>query len=164
MLLLSAPTLRIYERKKHLRVLDIFLLREKTFRVACNTLNEIFCFWGGHRKGNARGLIRFVHGTDRRPGLEFLLRFESTIYEEREAFENTNTPCIIACLCKRSARCFVFVRRREDSVVIGDDDDAGGRCAPSHKRRRIVTESTRAHTRFENSTLSSLFSSQRLAI
>ena len=63
--------------------------------------------------------------TDRRPGLEFLLRFESTIYEEREAFENTNTLCIIACLCKRSARCFVFVRRREDSVIIGDDDDAG---------------------------------------
>ena len=161
---MRTPTLRIYERKKHLRVLDIFLLREKTFRVACNTLNEIFCFWGGHRKGNARGLIRFVHGTDRRPGLEFLLRFESTIYEEREAFENTNTPRIIACLCKRSsARCFVFVRRREDSVIIGDDD-AGGRCAPSHKRRRIVTESARAHTRFENSTLSSLFSSQRLAI
>ena len=74
-------------REKNIRVLDIFLrLLRKTFRVACDTLNEMFCLRGGQQKGNARGLILFVHGTDR-PGLEFLLRFESTIYEEREAFE-----------------------------------------------------------------------------
>ena len=158
MLVLRTPTLRIYERK-NISCPRHFLLREKTFRVACNTLNEIFVF-GADTETRAAS---FASCTDRQKTRRIPSSFESTIYEE-EAFENTNTPCIIACLCKRSARCFVFVRRREDSVVIGDDDDAGGRCAPSHKRRRIVTESTRAHTRFENSTLSSLFSSQRLAI
>ena len=153
---MSAPTLRIYERKKHPSCPRHFILEKKTFRVACNTLNEMFCLRADTEK-ETRAASFASCTTDRQT------RFR--IYEEREAFENTNAPCIIACLCKRSsARCFVFVRRREDSVVIGDDDDAGGRCAPSHKKRRIVTESARAHTRFENSTLSSLFSSQRLAI
>ena len=121
---------------------------------------RFFVFGRTPKRKRARPHSLRAPQTDRRPGLEFLLRFESTIYEEREAFENTNTPCIIACLCKRSARCFVFVRRREDSVVIGDDDDAGGRCAPSHKRR-IVTESTRARTHALRTALSRRFSRHR---
>ena len=38
-------------REKNIRVLDIFLrLLRKIFRVACNTLNEMFCFWADTEK------------------------------------------------------------------------------------------------------------------
>ena len=37
-------------------------LREKTFRVACNTLNEIFFVFGADTEKETRArLIRFVH-------------------------------------------------------------------------------------------------------
>ena len=72
-----------------------------------------------------RGLILFVHGTDRL-GLGFLLRFANNIYEEREA----RIPILCAaCLCKRSVR-FV-VRRREDSI----GDDAGEVCYITQKKK-----------------------------
>ena len=134
--LLSTPTRSKTRQNKerertYPRVLATFFPREKTFRVAFDTLNEMFSFLRtpNKRETCAASFSSCTVQTDPVKASFFVLRI--TRNEEREA--RILTLCV-ACLCKKSAR---FGRQKHRPGDDDDDDDAGGRCATLRERRRI---------------------------